>query len=128
MPVATGENVSTRYAFRDLIDARAADIIQADALYCGGITEWRKIAAYADAHNLPMAPHGNAHVGAAGVAGVPNGLIVEVGMYAGRKTARPPIVQPLEVRDGYVVMSEEPGLNFQVDRDAIRWNLENPEA
>jgi L-alanine-DL-glutamate epimerase-like enolase superfamily enzyme len=126
MPVATGENVSTRYAFRDMIDARAADIIQADALYCGGITEWRKIAAYADAHNLPMAPHGNAHVGAAGVAGVPNGLIVEVGMYAGRKTVRPPIVQPLEVRDGYVTMSEEPGLNFLVDRDAIRWNLENP--
>lgn len=125
IPVATGENVSTRYAFRDLIDARSADIIQADATYCGGITEWRKIAAYADAHNLPMAPHGDAHVGAACVGGASNGLIVEVGMYAGRQTARPPTVQPLVVKDGWITLGEEPGFGFVIDRDALQWNVEH---
>jgi D-arabinonate dehydratase len=126
IPVATGENVSTRYGFRDLIDARAADIIQADALYCGGLTEWRKIAAYAAAHNLPVAPHGSAHVGAVCVGGAPNGLIVEVGMYAGRRPERPPIVQPVAVRDGIITLSDEPGLGFAVDREAIAWNLAHP--
>jgi len=126
IPVATGENVSTRYGFRDMIDARAADIIQADPLYCGGVTEWRKIAAYAAAHNLPMAPHGNPHVGAACVAGVPNGMVVEVGLYAGRRPSRPPIVQPVVVKDGHMTMGEEPGFGYVVDRDAIRWNLEHP--
>ena len=125
VPVATGENVSTRYAFRDMIDARAADIIQADALICGGLTEWRRIAAYAAAHNLPMAPHGNAHVGAACVGAVPNGMIVEVGFYAGRKPARPPLVAPVQVQDGLIHLTEEPGIGFQIDRDVLRWNLEN---
>lgn len=125
LPVATGENISTRYAFRDLIDARGADIIQADALYCGGLTEWRKIAAYAAAHNLPMAPHGNAHVGATCVGAVPNGLIVEVGFYAGRTSERPPIVQPVAVRDGVITLGDAPGLGFVVDREAIRWNLQH---
>ena len=124
MPVATGENVSTRYAFRDMIDARAADIIQADALYCGGLTEWRRIAAYAAAHNIPMSPHGNAHVGAVGVAAVPNGMIVEVGFYAGKKPASPPLVAPVEVKDGFIHMTEEPGIGFQIDRDVIRWHEE----
>ncbi len=125
VPVATGENVSTRYAFRDMIDARAADIIQADALICGGLTEWRRIAAYAAAHNLPMAPHGNAHVGAACVGAVPNGMIVEVGFYAGRKPARPPLVAPVQVQAGVIHLTEEPGLGFQIDRDVLRWNLEH---
>jgi len=126
VPVATGENVSSRYAFRDLIDARACDIIQADALYCGGLTEWRKIAAYAAAHNLPMAPHGSPHIGAHCVGGVQNGLIVEVGMYAGRRATRPAMLAPLDVQDGYVQLSDTPGFGFQIDLEAIAWNMANP--
>jgi L-alanine-DL-glutamate epimerase-like enolase superfamily enzyme len=123
--VATGENVSSLYAFRDMVDARACDIIQADALYCGGITEWRKIAAYAGGHRLPMAPHGSPHIGAHCVGGVQNGLIVEVGMYAGRETVRPSVLAPLDVKDGYIQLSEAPGFGFDIDRDAIKWNVEN---
>lgn len=125
IPVATGENVSMRYGFRDMIDARAADIIQADALYCGGLTEYQRIAAYTAAHNLPLAPHGSPHVGAHCVAGFPNGLIVEVGMYAGRKTERPDILAPLEVHDGMITMTDTPGLGLIIDRAAIAWHLAN---
>jgi L-alanine-DL-glutamate epimerase-like enolase superfamily enzyme len=125
VPVATGENVSSLFAFRDMVDARACDIIQADALYCGGLTEWRKIAAYAAAHSLPMAPHGSAHIGAHCVGGVPNGLVVEVGMYAGREPARPPMLAPLAVDHSYIQLTETPGFGFQIDRDAIKWNIEN---
>jgi L-alanine-DL-glutamate epimerase-like enolase superfamily enzyme len=125
-PVATGENVGGRWAWRDMIDARGCDIVQADALYCGGFTEWRRIAAYAAAHNLPMAPHGQPHVGAQCVGGVPNGMIVEVGMYAGRKPSRPPMIAPLVVENSVVDLGETPGMGWQIDRDAIRWNLEHP--
>ena len=89
------------------------------------LTEWRKIAAYAHAHNLPMAPHGNAHIGAHCVGGAPNGLIVEVGMYAGRKPSRPPVIEPLTVREGVITLTDEPGHGFVIDRDAIRWNMEH---
>ncbi len=125
VPVATGENVSSLFAFRDMVDGRACDIIQADALYCGGLTEWRKIAAYAAAHSLPMAPHGSAHIGAHCVGGVQNGLIVEVGMYAGRAPSRPPMLAPLAVENGYIQLADTPGFGFQIDRDAIKWNIEN---
>jgi len=125
VPVATGENVSSRYAFRDMVDVHACDIVQADPLYCGGITEWRKIAAYAAAHSLPMAPHGSAHVGAHCVGGVQNGLIVEVGMYAGRQAARPTMLAPLAVDGGYIQLTDTPGFGFQIDRDAITWNVHN---
>lgn len=125
MPIATGENVSTRWAWRDLIDARACDIVQADPLYCGGITEWRRIAAYAAAHNLPMSPHGQPHVGAHCVGGAANGLLVEVGMYAGRKPARPAMIAPLVVENSMVDLGDAPGIGWQIDRDAIRWNLEH---
>ena len=49
IPVATGENEYTRYGFRDLIENRCAAIIQPDALIMGGITEFMKVAALAQA-------------------------------------------------------------------------------
>jgi L-alanine-DL-glutamate epimerase-like enolase superfamily enzyme len=120
-PIATGENLSSRYTARDLIDWRGADIIQVDPTVCGGITEWRKVAAYAACHNLPVAPHGSQHVGAHCVAGVPNGLIVEAGAYYGLKRDVPPIVEPLRVQDGWVEMTDEPGLGLVVNRDVIHY-------
>ena len=123
MPVATGENLSTRWTFKELIDLRAADIIQADAMYCGGITEWRKIAAYAAVNNLPVAPHGNPYIGAHCVASVTNGLIVECGAYRRKvqdpKPAHHGFLAPLEVKDGYIQMTEKPGLGFEMDRQAL---------
>ncbi|HEY3078545.1 MAG TPA: enolase C-terminal domain-like protein [Chloroflexota bacterium] len=123
VPIATGENVGSRYLWRDMVDARACDILNADALYCGGVTEWRRIAAYAAAHSLPVAPHGNGHVHAHLVGGVPNGLIVEVGLYQGRRPERPPIVEPLRVTDGQIDLTDEPGFGWRIDRAAIDWYL-----
>jgi L-alanine-DL-glutamate epimerase-like enolase superfamily enzyme len=125
VPVATGENVGSLSPWRDLIDARGCDIVQADPLYCGGMTEWRRIAAYAAAHGLPVAPHGVPHVGAHCVAGLPNGLIAEVGLYGGRESEAPPIVAPLRVEDGVVRLGDEPGFGFKIDRDALAWNTEH---
>ena len=77
IPIATGENEYTRYGFRDLIENRSAAILQPDALIMGGITEFMKVAAMAQAHDLPISPHGNQDVHVHLVAAIPNGLIVE---------------------------------------------------
>ena len=77
IPIATGENEYLRWGFRDLIKNRAVDIVQADPGTCGGYTEWRKIAAIATAHNLPLAPHGQGYLGAHAVASIPEALTVE---------------------------------------------------
>ena len=59
IPIATGENEYTRYGFRDLIAHNAAAILNADAKVLGGVTEFMKVAALAQAHDLDIAPHGS---------------------------------------------------------------------
>ena len=55
----TGEHEYTRYGFRELIARANVDILQPDLAWVGGITEARKIAAMAAAHDLPVVPHGS---------------------------------------------------------------------
>jgi len=59
MLVTTGEHEATRWGFRHLLEMGAADIIQPDVGWCGGITELIKISALADAHGALVVPHGS---------------------------------------------------------------------
>jgi len=56
-PIATGERMVGLAAFRDLLEKRAASVIQPDLTHCGGFTEARRIAALAEAYRVAMAPH-----------------------------------------------------------------------
>jgi D-arabinonate dehydratase len=77
IPLATGENEYTRYGFRDLIATNAVPILNADAKVLGGVTEFMKVAAIAQAHDLDIAPHGAQEVHIHLVAAISNGLILE---------------------------------------------------
>lgn len=77
IPIATGENEYTRYGFRDLINHEAAAIFNADAKILGGVTEYMKVAALAQANDLDIAPHGSQDIHVHLVAAIPNGLILE---------------------------------------------------
>jgi L-rhamnonate dehydratase len=59
MLLATGEHEAGRYGFRMLIDMCCCDIVQPDVGWCGGLTELLRIAAYADARQVPVVPHGS---------------------------------------------------------------------
>ncbi|MFN8539268.1 MAG: enolase C-terminal domain-like protein [Thermomicrobiales bacterium] len=54
IPIATGENEYTRYGFRDLIEHDAASILNADAKILGGVTEFMKVAALAQAISISI--------------------------------------------------------------------------
>ena len=77
IPIATGENEYTRYGFRDLISNGCAAILNADAKVLGGVTEFMKVAALAQAHDLEIAPHGSQDIHIHLVAAISNGLILE---------------------------------------------------
>ena len=77
IPIATGENEYTRYGFRDLIAQNAAAILNADAIICGGVTEFMKIAYLAQAYDIDIAPHGPQEIHVHLVAALSNGLILE---------------------------------------------------
>ena len=55
--VATGEHVQNRVVFKQLIQARALDIVQIDAARVGGVNENLAILLLAAKHNLPVCPH-----------------------------------------------------------------------
>jgi L-alanine-DL-glutamate epimerase-like enolase superfamily enzyme len=77
IPIATGENEYTRYGFRDLIKHDAAAILNADAKILGGVTEFMKVVALAQANELDIAPHGSQDIHVHLVAAISNGLILE---------------------------------------------------
>ncbi len=57
VPVATGERMHTMYEFRELFEMQAADIIQPDITHFGGILNTKKLAAWAEAYYMLIAPH-----------------------------------------------------------------------
>lgn len=57
MDIAAGEYGWTAMYLRNMIDAEAVDVIQADATRCGGVTGFMDAADQADAHPLPLSAH-----------------------------------------------------------------------
>lgn len=57
IPIATGERIHTLYEYRELFELGAADIIQPDLTHLGGLFNAKKLAAWADAYYVLIAPH-----------------------------------------------------------------------
>jgi galactonate dehydratase len=124
LPVVTGEEVYTKSEFRDVIERRAADILNPDVCNCGGILELREIAAMAEPHHIAMSPHNynSTTVGLAATlhaaAGMPNFVITEYFVNfeeVGRSIARP----PFRVEQSYIALPSAPGLGIDLDEDAL---------
>jgi galactonate dehydratase len=56
-PIASGERIHLLSDFRALIEQGLIDIVQADLTHFGGFTGLRRLAGWAEAYELPMAPH-----------------------------------------------------------------------
>ena len=57
VPIATGESLQSHYNFREVLEKRAARVLQPDLARTGGITAAKKIAAMAETHYVNVAPH-----------------------------------------------------------------------
>jgi galactonate dehydratase len=56
-PVLASEYLATRYEYKPLLEARAADIVMIDPTWAGGITECKKVCSLAEAYKRPVAMH-----------------------------------------------------------------------
>lgn len=124
MPIAAGESECSRYDFRDLITARAVDILQPDPAFCGGLTETMRIAALASAFNLRFAPHLWAgapcfFAGLHACAASPAAFTIEYSC-----GANPMIHDLIEgkvtVSDGMIAIPDGPGLGFSISESFLR--------
>jgi L-alanine-DL-glutamate epimerase-like enolase superfamily enzyme len=119
MTIATGEIEVGRWRFRELIDAGGAEILQADAAVCGGISEWRRIAAHADSRGVTVSPHWFHDLHAPLVAATPNARYVEFFPDDQVLNFRRLLDRQLEHQDGFVLLHQEPGLGFAFDEVAV---------
>ncbi len=111
-PIAVGETLFTREAFRDYIAAGAVHYVQADSTKLMGIDEWLEVAGLAASYNLPVVPHTNVqhklHVQLA--AATPNCILVE-NCY---ESIHDLWVEPIEVKNGRYPLPQEPGVGLQI--------------
>jgi L-alanine-DL-glutamate epimerase-like enolase superfamily enzyme len=119
MTVATGEIEVGRWRFRELIDAGGAEILQTDAAVCGGISEWRRIAAHADSRGVTVCPHWFHDLHAPLVAATPNARFVEFFPDDQVLNFRRLIDRQMDVDRGSLVLHQTPGLGFGFDEGAV---------
>jgi galactonate dehydratase len=120
VPLAGGEGLVSRYEFKQLLDAKGAQILQPDVIHCGGISEIRKIATLGDVYGAEMSPHmwygPVAHVASLhAMAPVRNFLIQE--WDAIMEDTFQPVTRGTfpKVSAGHVHLSDRPGLGIEMD-------------
>ncbi len=119
LPIATGERVFTKWGFREVLEKKAATILQPDLCHAGGITECRLIAGMAEAYYASMAPHNplgpiSLAAGVQLAASIPNFMCQEqVSLGEGY------LKKPFTVREGYLDLPTGPGLGVELDENAI---------
>jgi L-alanine-DL-glutamate epimerase-like enolase superfamily enzyme len=126
VPIATAEIGYGRWYHKELLDQGAAAILQTDALVCGGITEWRRIAATAASYGVVVCPHWFHDVHAPLVAATPNARYVEFFWDDQVLNFRKLVDRQLEHKDGRVQLHTGPGLGFDFEESAVvrygAWN------
>ena len=115
IPIAAGETYCTKYEFRQLLEKQAANVLIVDLQRVGGVTEWMKVAAMAQAWKVPVASHLFDEFSAHLIAAVPNGFMVEYMPWWDLIYQEPP-----HVKDGYINIPEKAGLGYELDPDAIK--------
>lgn len=119
IPVATAEIGYGRWYHKQLLDAGGAAILQTDAAVCGGITEWKRIAAIAAGYGVQVCPHWFHDVHAPLVAATPNARYVEFFWDDQVLNFRRLVDRQLEQKGGRVVLHQTPGLGFAFDEKQV---------
>ena len=117
--ICASETLSYKCGFKDYLQTGVAGVAMLDLSWCGGLSEARKIAAMADAWQLPVAPHdctgpvvwaASTHLSLH----APNALVQEsvraffTGWYKELVTELP------RVENGMISLSNKPGLGLEL--------------
>lgn len=122
--IASGEELTGIYEFRELIERGGVDIVQPDMSRCGGLTIAKKIADMALLNGIEMCPHA-----------FKSGILMAASIQLLAAYRGTPILEycsqetvlskgllkthfALE-EDGMVVVPEAPGLGIEIDEDAV---------
>ncbi|CAN5694552.1 galactonate dehydratase [soil metagenome] len=124
VPLAAGEQYTSKWQFRQIIENDWIDFCRIDLCLAGGITEARKVAGWCEAHYIKMAVHNP-------LGPVSSAACLQFNLatsnFAVQEQPRKPSeiipevvpVQP-EWKDGYLLPPTLPGLGIVFDREAAK--------
>jgi galactonate dehydratase len=125
LPIAAGERIFTKWGFREILEKRAAAILQPDLCHAGGIHETHIIAGMAEAYYAAIAPHNP--LGPISLAAciqldasIPN-FVAQEHTTLGEGYLKDPFV----AREGYVELPTGPGLGIELDWNALEAKLDH---
>ncbi|VFR23335.1 Muconate cycloisomerase [plant metagenome] len=119
LPIATAEIGYGRWYHKQLLEKEACSILQTDAAVCGGITEWKRIAATAASHGVVVCPHWFHDLHAPLVAATPNARYVEYFWDDQVLNFRRLVDRQLDHKNGRVILHQTPGLGFGFDEKEV---------
>ena len=115
-PLAGGECLYGIAPFRHMIEAHSVDIVMIDLNRVGGISNWMKVAALAEAFNLPVVSHLLPEIHVHLIAAIPNGLTVEYMPWSFRLFEEVPA--PVK---GELAVPTKPGLGLRFSGEIDRY-------
>ncbi len=130
IPVNAGQGECSRHGCRELVVRGAVDILNVDATIAAGVTEWRRVAGMAHCFGVGMAHHEEPQVALHLLAGVANGLCVEIFPNYQRDPMwfDLPAKQPT-VKDGFMHLPDAAGFGFPLRADTIQqWRQAVPKS
>ncbi len=132
VPIATGESLSNKQQFAELVEHNAISIFQPEPLNLGGLFAARKIADMVDAHYGMIAPHSaQGPVCSAACAqlnaSIPNFYLHEIFDEFNEPWEKEIVTGGVEVVDGYIDVSDRPGLGIDLNIEEILRHPYQPE-
>jgi galactonate dehydratase len=129
VPLCMGERNFTKWGFQDIIAKRLVSYLNPDIVHCGGISEFKKIAAMAEAQYIQVSPHitysrvgvtAEIHMGL----NCPNSVIQEMANYADDSTREKTDWRDdlfyghrYRIEDGFVTLPDTPGLGLELNEE-----------
>jgi galactonate dehydratase len=125
LTIATGERAHTMEDIRPFLEGGCVDVVQVDLTHFGGFLPMKRLAGWADAYYLLLAPHNvcgpvgtmaNLHLAVA----TPNYKVLEhfndfADSWVQGLVDQPPRIDP---SDGCFTLPDRPGLGLKLDHDA----------
>lgn len=138
-PLCMGERNFMKWGFQDIIGKRLVSYLNPDVVHCGGISEFKKIAAMAEAQYIQVSPHityskvgitAEIHLGM----NCPNSVIQEMGSYAAEPLKKSTdwrddlfFGHKFQIENGFVRLPDTPGLGLDLNEDVARAHPYQPQ-
>ena len=128
VPICAGENLARRQGFKDFIIYQGCDILHPDLRNSGGFLETKRIADMADVFGLPMATHNtgsqlNTWATCQWAGSIRDFMACETVTGKGDWMDQVLVVDGPYIQDGFIGITEKPGLGVDLNPDVVKAHL-----